>query len=71
MSVDADLRAGLIDKEEAVRRRRELEEESRLYGAMDGAMKFVKGDAIAGLLIAFVNIVAGIAIGVTMRQYVQ
>lgn len=67
MSVDADLRAGLIDKEEAQRRRRDLEEESRLYGAMDGAMKFVKGDAIAGLLIAFVNIVAGIAIGVSMR----
>lgn len=67
MSVDADLRAGLIDKEEAQRRRRELEEESRLYGAMDGAMKFVKGDAIAGLIIAFVNVVAGIAIGVTMR----
>ena len=67
MSVDADLRAGLIDKETAQRRRRELEEESRLYGAMDGAMKFVKGDAIAGLLIALVNIVAGMAIGVTMR----
>jgi type III secretion protein V len=67
MSVDADLRAGLIDKEEAQRRRRELEEESKLYGALDGAMKFVKGDAIAGLLIAFVNIIAGITIGVTMR----
>lgn len=67
MSVDADLRAGLIDKEEAQRRRRELEQESRLYGAMDGAMKFVKGDAIAGLIIAFVNVVAGIAIGVSMR----
>jgi type III secretion protein V len=67
MSVDADLRAGLIDKEEAVRRRRELDEESRLYGALDGAMKFVKGDAIASLIIAFVNIVAGITIGVSMR----
>ena len=67
MSVDTDLRAGLIGKEEALRRRRELEEESRLHGAMDGAMKFVKGDAIAGLIIALVNIVAGIAIGVTMR----
>jgi type III secretion protein V len=67
MSVDADLRAGLIDKEEAQRRRRDLEEESRLYGAMDGAMKFVKGDALAGLIIAFVNVVAGIAIGVSMR----
>lgn len=68
MSVDADLRAGLIDKEEAQRRRRDLEEESRLYGAMDGAMKFVKGDAIAGLIIAFVNVVAGITIGVSMRS---
>jgi type III secretion protein V len=67
MSVDADLRAGLLDKEEAQRRRRELEEESRLYGALDGAMKFVKGDAIAALIIAFVNIVAGITIGVSMR----
>jgi len=67
MSIDADLRAGLIDKEDAQRRRRDLEEESRLYGAMDGAMKFVKGDAIAGMLIAFVNIVAGMAIGVGMR----
>jgi type III secretion protein V len=67
MSVDADLRAGLIDKAEAQRRRNALEEESRLYGAMDGAMKFVKGDAIAGLLIAFVNIVAGITIGVTLH----
>ncbi len=67
MSIDADLRAGLIDKTEAQRRRRELEQESRLYGAMDGAMKFVKGDAIAGMLIALVNIVAGISIGVTMR----
>ena len=67
MSVDADLRAGLIDKEEALQRRRELEEESRLYGALDGAMKFVKGDAIAGMIIAFVNIVAGIAIGVSMH----
>jgi type III secretion protein V len=67
MSIDADLRAGLIDKEETLRRRREVETESRLHGAMDGAMKFVKGDAIAGILIAFVNIVAGIAIGVSMH----
>jgi type III secretion protein V len=67
MSIDADLRAGLIDKVEAQRRRSNLEQESKLYGAMDGAMKFVKGDAIAGMLIAFVNIVAGMAIGVGMR----
>jgi type III secretion protein V len=68
MSIDADLRAGLIDKEEAQRRRSELDEEMRLHSAMDGAMKFVKGDAIAGMLIALVNIVAGIAIGVTLRS---
>jgi type III secretion protein V len=67
MSIDADLRAGLIDKEEAQRRRRDIEQESRLHGAMDGAMKFVKGDAIAGIIIAFVNVVAGIAIGVSMH----
>jgi type III secretion protein V len=67
MSIDADLRAGNIDKEQAQRRRREIEEESQLHGAMDGAMKFVKGDAIAGILIAFVNIVAGMTIGMSMR----
>jgi type III secretion protein V len=68
MAIDADLRAGLIGKDEANRRRREIEEESQLHGAMDGAMKFVKGDAIAGLIIAFVNIVAGVAIGVSMHD---
>ncbi|MGH8239774.1 MAG: FHIPEP family type III secretion protein, partial [Steroidobacteraceae bacterium] len=67
MSIDADLRAGIIDKEEAQRRRREIEQESQLHGAMDGAMKFVKGDAVAGIIIAFVNVVAGIAIGSTMH----
>lgn len=67
MSIDADLRAGIIDKEEAQRRRYEVEEESQLHGALDGAMKFVKGDAIAGIVIAFVNVVAGIAIGATMH----
>ena len=67
MSIDADLRAGLIDKMEAQRRRGSLEQESRLYGAMDGAMKFVKGDAIAGMIIACVNIIAGMALGVGMR----
>ena len=67
MSIDADLRAGLIDKEEALRRREGIEQESKLHGAMDGAMKFVKGDAIAGMIIAFVNIIAGIAIGVSMH----
>lgn len=67
MSIDADLRGGIIDKEEARLRRSQLERESHLYGAMDGAMKFVKGDAIAALIIAAVNITAGLAIG-TLRK---
>ncbi len=67
MSIDSDLRAGIIDKGEARERRTLLERESQLYGSMDGAMKFVKGDAIAGLIIAAVNIVAGMAIG-TLRH---
>ena len=67
MSIDADLRAGSIDSEEAQRRRTNVSLESQMYGAMDGAMKFVKGDAIAGLLIAAVNIVAGTTIGVTQN----
>ena len=65
MSIDADLRAGSIDSEAAQNRRNAVSLESQMYGAMDGAMKFVKGDAIAGLLIAAVNIVAGTIIGVT------
>ena len=65
MSIDADLRSGSIDSEEAQKRRAAVSFESQMYGAMDGAMKFVKGDAIAGLLIAAVNIVAGTIIGVT------
>jgi type III secretion protein V len=67
MSIDADLRAGLIDKDEARTRRSQLERESHLYGAMDGAMKFVKGDAIAALIIAAVNIIAGLTVG-TLRK---
>jgi type III secretion protein V len=63
MSIDADVRAGLISQNEAVARRRELIEESQFHGAMDGAMKFVKGDAIAGILIVLVNLLGGIAIG--------
>ncbi|MDK1492991.1 type III secretion system export apparatus subunit SctV [Sinorhizobium sp. 7-81] len=63
MSVDGDLRAGSIDIREARRRRVAIERESQLYGAMDGAMKFVKGDAIAGLISIAVNIIGGIAIG--------
>ncbi|MHB8872745.1 MAG: type III secretion system export apparatus subunit SctV [Myxococcaceae bacterium] len=64
MSIDADLRAGAIDQAQARKRRRELERESQMFGAMDGAMKFVKGDVIAGLVIVLVNLVGGIAIGV-------
>lgn len=67
MSIDADLRAGTIDQAEAKRRRSDLEKESQLHGAMDGAMKFVKGDAIAGLIITSINILAGVAIGVMQR----
>ncbi|AUX75277.1 flagellar biosynthesis protein FlhA [Sinorhizobium fredii] len=63
MSIDADLSAGLIDEKEAQRRRRELEEESSFYGAMDGASKFVRGDAIAGLIITAINVFGGIIIG--------
>ena len=63
MSIDADLSAGMIDDKTAQLRRRELEEESSFFGSMDGASKFVRGDAIAGLIITAVNIVGGIAIG--------
>ncbi|MBX7115379.1 MAG: flagellar biosynthesis protein FlhA [Myxococcaceae bacterium] len=64
MSIDADLRSGTIDPAAAKARRRELERESQLFGAMDGAMKFVKGDVIAGLVIALVNLAGGTVIGV-------
>src|SRR6185437_11366315 len=64
MAIDADLSAGLIDEKAARRRRKELEEESGFYGAMDGAAKFVRGDAIAALIITVINIVGGLAIGV-------
>nr|WP_209442049.1 flagellar biosynthesis protein FlhA [Neoroseomonas oryzicola] len=64
MAIDADLSAGLIDEHEARRRRRELEEETGFYGAMDGAAKFVRGDAIAGLLITGINLIGGMAIGI-------
>lgn len=65
MAIDADLSSGLVDEQEAQRRRRELEEESAFFGSMDGASKFVRGDAIAGLIITAVNIFGGIIIGVT------
>ena len=67
MSIEADMRAGAIDQETARERRNELTKESQLYGAMDGAMKFVKGDAIAGLIMTAINIVGGICIGVFMN----
>ena len=65
MSIDADLSAGIIDEHEARSRRKELEEESAFFGSMDGASKFVRGDAIAGLIITAINIVGGIIIGYT------
>ena len=64
MSIDADLNAGLIGEEEAKERRREISREADFYGAMDGASKFVKGDAIAGVIITLINILGGFAIGV-------
>jgi flagellar biosynthesis protein FlhA len=68
MAIDADLSAGNIDEKEAMRRRRELEEESSFFGSMDGASKFVRGDAIAGLIITAVNVFGGIIIGVTRHE---
>jgi type III secretion protein V len=67
MSIDGDLRAGIINAEEARSKRLVIEKESQLYGSMDGAMKFVKGDAIAGLIIILVNILGGVAIGVWQK----
>ena len=67
MSIDADLRAGIIDQQMARELRLGLTKESQLYGAMDGAMKFVKGDAIAGIVIAVINIIGGLIIGVMMH----
>jgi type III secretion protein V len=67
MSIDADMRAGVADHKEAQRRRSVLEKENSLFGAMDGAMKFVKGDAIATMIIVAINIVAGLCIGIFQR----
>ncbi|HDH96520.1 MAG TPA: flagellar type III secretion system protein FlhA, partial [Proteobacteria bacterium] len=67
MSIDADLNAGLIDEEEARARRREISREADFYGAMDGASKFVRGDAIAGIVITLINILGGFFIGVVQR----
>ncbi len=68
MTIDADFNQGLISPEEAVKRREDLQRESSLYGSMDGAMKFVKGDTIAGIIIAVINIIGGLIIGVAMNQ---
>jgi len=67
MAIDADLSAGLIDEQQAKSRRKQLEDESSFFGAMDGASKFVRGDAIAGLLITFINVIGGIIIGVAQH----
>ena len=67
MAIDADLSAGLINEDEARKRRKELESESNFFGAMDGASKFVRGDAIAGLLIVGINIIGGIIVGVAQH----
>ncbi|WP_297517581.1 flagellar biosynthesis protein FlhA [uncultured Clostridium sp.] len=66
MSIDADLNSGLINEDDAKTRRRDLQLEADFYGAMDGASKFVKGDAVAGIIVTVINIVAGIIIGVSM-----
>ncbi|MCG5266623.1 flagellar biosynthesis protein FlhA [Acinetobacter pittii] len=67
MSIDADLNMGLIDSDEAKLRRHKLEQESNFYGAMDGASKFVKGDAIAGVVIIIINIIGGLSIGMLQK----
>ena len=68
MSIDADLNAGVIDEATARKRRRELQQEADFYGSMDGASKFVKGDAIAGIIVTIINIIGGIIIGVMMLE---
>lgn len=66
MSIDADLNAGMIDDKTARKRRRELQQEADFYGAMDGASKFVKGDAVAGIIVTSINVLGGIIIGIVM-----
>ena len=68
MTIDADFNAGLISPEEAVKRREDLQRESSLFGSMDGSMKFVKGDTIAGIIIVLINIIGGLAIGCLVNQ---
>jgi flagellar biosynthesis protein FlhA len=67
MSIDADLNMGLIDQDQARERRRTIEREANFYGAMDGASRFVKGDAIAGIIIILINVIGGLAIGIAQR----
>ncbi len=67
MAIDADLSAGMIDEQEARRRRKTLEDEGGFFGAMDGASKFVRGDAIAGLLVVFINVIGGMVIGIAQQ----
>lgn len=69
LSIDADMRAGAISLEEARHMRSQVQKESKLYGSMDGAMKFVKGDAIASIIIVFVNLIGGLAIGTLQRGF--
>ena len=68
MSIDADLNSGLITEQEARTRRKEIEQEADFYGSMDGASKFVRGDAIAGIVITLINIIGGLAVGVLQRD---
>jgi flagellar biosynthesis protein FlhA len=68
MAIDADFSAGLVDEKEARRRRKELEDESAFFGAMDGASKFVRGDAIAGLLVVLINIIGGMVVGIVQQS---
>ena len=68
MAIDADLNAGIIDQDAAKQRRNELTQESDFYGSMDGASKFVRGDAIAGILILIINIVGGLIVGTTQHE---
>ena len=68
MAIDADLNAGLIDEEEARKRREEIAKEADFYGAMDGASKFIRGDAVAGIIITLINIIGGIAIGMVQHN---
>lgn len=69
MSIDADMRAGMLDAQQARQKRLDLQKESQLYGAMDGAMKFVKGDAIAGVVITLINLIGGIIVGSIYMGY--